>query len=84
MNKEFILFNLREAQEELDRTIKELDVDPEYGEPELSVAMMHLYHHVNTAWNARNSTPEASDECSDEDFNRWGRHPSDIQLMKVE
>ena len=56
MNKNVILFNLVEAKKVLDRTIKELETDFEYGEPELSVAMMHLSHHVNTAWNARDST----------------------------
>jgi hypothetical protein len=46
--------------------------------------MSHLYHHVNTAWNARNSTNEESMECSDEDFNRWGRYPSDLEVMSVD
>jgi hypothetical protein len=84
MNKSAILFNLVEAKEELDRTIEELETDSEYGEPELSVAMMHLFHHVNTAWNARHSTPEEWKICSDEDFNRWGRYPTDLEEMAVE
>ena len=84
MNKEVILFNLTEAQEELDRTVKELNEDSEYGEPEFSVAMMHFYHHINTAWNARDSTPEEWKRCSDEDFNRWGRYPTDLELMQLE
>ena len=84
MNKNAILFNLVEAKEEIDRTIKELETDPEYGAAELSVAMMHLFHHVNTAWNARDSTPEEWKNCSDEDFNRWGRYPTDLEEMAVE
>jgi len=81
MNKEFLLFNLREAQEEITKTINDLEADADYDEPELSVAMMHLYHHVNTALNARHSTPAESKACSDADFNRWGSYPTDLELM---
>jgi hypothetical protein len=56
VNTNFVLFNLREALEEIDQTVKDLEADPEYSKPKFSVVMMHLYHHVNTAWNARNST----------------------------
>ena len=84
MNTKFLLFNLREAQEELEKTIKELESNADYGEPEFSVAMWHLYHHVNTAWNARNSTSEQSANCSDEDFNRWGLYPTDLEEMRVD
>jgi hypothetical protein len=84
MNKSFVLFNLREAQEELEHTIGELEKNRGYGEPEFSLAMWHLYHHVNTAWNARNSTKKRSDKCSDEDFNKWGRYPDDLEVMQVE
>lgn len=84
LNTNFLLFNLCEAQEELEKTINELETEPEYDEPELSVAMMHLYHHVNTAWNARNSTPDESKDCSDEDFDRWGSYPQDLELMLLE
>ena len=83
MNTDFLLFNLREAQEEIEKTIRDLETDSDYGEPEFSVAMMHLYHHVNTAWNARESTSEQSKACSDEDFNRWGRYPTDLIEMLV-
>jgi hypothetical protein len=84
MNKNAILFNLVEAREELDSTINELESDLGYGEPELMVAMMHLFHHVNTAWNARNSTAEEWQNCSDEDFNRWGRYPTDLVEIAIE
>jgi hypothetical protein len=83
MNTDFLLFNLLEAQKEIEKTIRDLETDSDYGEPEFSVAMMHLYHHVNTAWNARDSTPEQSKACSDEDFNRWGRYPTDLIEMLV-
>jgi len=83
MNKDFLLFNLREAVEEITKTINDLEADGDYDEPQFSVAMKHLYHHVNTAWNARHYTPVQSRDCSDADFNRWGTYPTDLELMLV-
>lgn len=80
MNKEYVLFNLREAVEELQRTITEIETEPDYGEPEFQVAMEHAYHHVNHAWNARNASAEESSECSDANFAKWRAFPRDIDL----
>jgi hypothetical protein len=46
------LQHLREAHEELGRTIAEIGETPDHGSGELQVLMSHLYHHLNTAWNA--------------------------------
>jgi hypothetical protein len=80
MNKDYVLYNLIEAKEELDRTIQELQLELEYGDPEFSVAMQHLYHHLNTAWNARNATVERTNECSDSDYKAWRKFPTDIDM----
>ncbi len=53
MNKEWIIFHLKEALEEIERTIKDIETDPDYDFGEYSVAMTHLFHHINTAWNSR-------------------------------
>jgi hypothetical protein len=45
MNREHTLWHLQEATEELQRTIREIENEPEYGYGEFSVAMQHLYHH---------------------------------------
>ena len=84
MNKDFVLFHLNEAHDALDQTIKDLESDPEYGEGGFLVDMAHLYHHVNSAWNARDSTPEQSRICSREDFNKWSRYPDDLEVMQQE
>ncbi len=80
MNKDYVLFNLREAEEELVSMIRSLATEPDYAEAEFSVAMMHLYHHMNTAWNARDASEKQAEECSEEDFNAWGRFPSDLAV----
>ena len=81
MNKEYVLFNLREAKEELDKTINEIETDSEYGYGDFIIAMRHLYHHINTAWNAQNETIEATRKCSQKDFDRWRKFPEDIQEL---
>jgi hypothetical protein len=80
MNKDYVLFHLREAAEELDTSIHEMETDPEYEFGNFLVAMTHLYHHVNTAWNARDASQEQTDSCSDDDFRRWRQFPEDIDL----
>jgi hypothetical protein len=40
----------------------------------------HLYHHPNTAWNAREESSERVTACSEEDFDRWRRFPQDLGL----
>ena len=80
LNKEWVLSNLRDAKEELDRTITEIETDPGYEFGELSVAMAHIYHHVNSAWNSREASEQEVTECSEESFSRWRQMPDDIRL----
>ena len=83
MTREYVLWNLREAAEELSRTIQEMDKDPDYDSCELVVAMSHLYHHLNTAWNARLATAEEVEACSADNFRRWRQFPLDDFDMTV-
>jgi hypothetical protein len=83
MNRDYVLFNLREAKEELERTIHEMQDNPEYDYGEFVVAMSHLYHHLNTAWNAQNSTTSQAEGCSQEDFDRWRQFPDPVDLLLV-
>ena len=50
MNRDYVLFHLREAQCEIERTITEIESGPSYDYGEFVVAITHLYHHINTAW----------------------------------
>lgn len=80
MNKGWILFHLREAQEELTRTIAELDATENVDEIEFEIAIAHMYNHLNTAWNARAETDEKIAAQSDNDFYRWRAFPTDIPM----
>ena len=81
MNRDAIAFHLGEAKEELNRTIADIQGDPEYDSAEFKVAMSHLYHHLNTAWNGRDATPERHRDCSQEDFGTWRKFPDESELF---
>lgn len=80
MNRDAVLFHLGEAKEELGSTIAEIESNPEYGFEELQVAISHLYHHINTAWNGRDVSLEAFQRCSQEDFDKWRKFPDYAEL----
>ncbi len=81
MNLGYIQYNLKQAREELDAMINGIKKNADYEEGEYVVAMTHLYHHINTAWNARDVSKERSDNCSEEDFKTWRRFPKEDELF---
>jgi hypothetical protein len=80
LNREWVVFNLQQAQEEIGRTIREIESHPDYDSGEYLVAMSHAYHHMNTAWNSREAPAAKVERCSEEDFYQWRRFPGDIDL----
>jgi hypothetical protein len=78
MNRDWTLYNLSEAREELERALTEIRETPDYGVGELLVTMSHVYHHLNTAWNSRNSSESEIRHPSPENFKRWSAFPVDI------
>jgi hypothetical protein len=82
MNKDYVRYNLSEAQKALGDLIADMKSDPEYDYGNYVVDVAHVYHHLNTASNARDATKGAVDECSKKDFYRWRQFPAteDIYL----
>ena len=80
MNRGWVIEHLRDAHEELSRTIAEMEADSSYDVGEFIVAIQHIYHHLNTAWNSRDETAEGVAAISDEKFYEWRRFPRDIYL----
>lgn len=80
MNRDWVLLNLREAEHELRETISQIESTAGYDTGEFSVAVQHVYHHLNTAWNARNASQVAVQQCAEEDFYRWRQFPVDVYL----
>jgi hypothetical protein len=80
MNRNYVLWNLQEATHDLARMVDEMKADADYLESDLLIAMHHVYHHLNTAWNARNASDERAKECNGWDFNQWRQFPRDIPM----
>lgn len=82
MNRDWVLYNLTEALEELTRTVQEIRDTPDYGYGEFWPAMQHLYHHLNTAWNARDAAADEVSHISSENFRRWSKFPIDLPMFE--
>ena len=80
MTRHYVLWHLQEAAEAIASTIEEMTADAEYSDAELQVQITHIYHHVNTAWNARHAGDDRVAACSQEDFEAWRKFPSDIEM----
>lgn len=52
MNKQYIIYNLQDAQEEIEIILSKIR-DENYTHEQLYRSFQHLIHHVNIAWNAR-------------------------------
>lgn len=83
MNRDWVVIHLTEARDELNKTLEEIRDTPDYDYGEFGVAMQHLYHHANTAWNSRDATPAEVEQATDEVFNRWSQLPTDLPMMNV-
>jgi hypothetical protein len=79
VNTNWIRFHLLEAKKELTQTISDI-TDSAYTDYEFEIAMAHLYHHLNTAWNSRNVELRDTAAASDDDFYAWRTFPSDISM----
>ncbi len=72
---ENITYNLEDALEELQRLYGSISPNDQPDEIEFRIAMQHIYHHLNFAWNTRH-IPIA--EMTKEQFDEWGKFPTDL------
>jgi hypothetical protein len=78
LNTEWVLFNLKEAKEELERAIREIEGDPDYSSAEFGIVLTEVYEHVNMAWNSREVSDAEARECTTANYCRWRRMPTDV------
>jgi hypothetical protein len=81
VNRELVLHHLAEAHQALTRMLQDAREDPEWGIGELVAEMPHLYHHINTAWNGRESS-NAAGQASDTEFRQWSAFPVDLPMFQ--
>jgi hypothetical protein len=53
VQKDYALLNLKEAKSAIEDLISEMESDAEYDIGNYLADIMHLYWHVNSAWNGR-------------------------------
>ena len=84
MNKQYIQFNLEEAQMEIEQVLDDLRQDATFDEYEYNASMSNIYHYLNTAWNARNASNSEVSELSDDNFYLWREFPTLDELFLEE
>ena len=80
LNFEIIGGNLSEAIEELEN-IRDRASKGELNEADFQIRLLHAYHHLNFAWNIRNVPTSQYAKLTDEQFERWGKYPSEIETL---
>ena len=83
LNKASLVFHLEEALEELTFTIDNIKKDADYSNADFRIAIEHLYHHINFAWNTRHVPAKEIDKLNRRKFYKWRRFPQDIDLADV-
>lgn len=53
LNWTIILYDIREAREQLEQTEKRVNDGENVSEIEFEIMLQHAYHHLNFAWNVR-------------------------------
>lgn len=76
---EIILSNLAEAREQIEQIEELAKSKKKPSEIEFQIKMLHTYHHLNFAWNIRHASTKSYAQLSDDDFNKWGKYPIDIE-----
>lgn len=80
LNKDYIRFHLQEASEAALQIMADIESEQDYDIGSYIVDMTHLFHHANTAWNARFATSEQVAVCSEKDYEHWRQYPLDLPI----
>lgn len=83
MDRNHVLFHLREASEELLRTIAQIESESAFSRSEFAFPMLNVYHHLNTVWNTRSLEPRQIEVATDRDVNAWGMFPVDLPILEA-
>lgn len=78
LNGKIIGSNISEARDELNQLLMKID-EGGLHEAELQVSLLHAYHHLNFAWNVRRIPTSRYASLTQQEFETWGRYPSDIE-----
>ncbi len=79
---ENIAYNLQDALDELQKLDNLISSGNLPDESEFQVAMEHIYHHLNFAWNARHNSIENDNNLTKDQFRQWAKFPEDLNLYE--
>ena len=77
LNTKLIAGNIAEANEQLASLLHTI-LTGKLNEAELRVGLRHAYHHLNVAWNIKRVRTSEYANLTQEQFEEWGKYPSDI------
>jgi hypothetical protein len=80
MNKQVIDFHLREALDEMQKILQDMN-SSEFSFEAFQVQMSHAYQHLNSAWNSRDCSMEEFARCDQAQFDSWRKMPSGEELL---
>ena len=75
-----LIIQMQDAQESLSDLIQNMSETGKIDEVEFQIEIIHIYHHLNTAWNSRNRDREPTDG----DFETEEKFPKDIDLSNFQ
>ncbi len=79
MNRKFITYNFQEIQEEVELVLRQMASGASHETFYRSV--QHIYHHLNIAWNARDTGTDVVFDLDDPRMDTWKEFPTDIKLI---
>ena len=79
LNWEVILYNIKDAREQLQEieSLVNEGISPSKGE--LKVKIEQTFHHLIFAWNTRHVSTKRYAGLSDKDFNEWSKFPKEMK-----
>ncbi len=80
LNRMIVAGNLSEAENELAKLCNLVDKG-ELSAAQLQVGLLHTYHQINFAWNARFASDDDYRHLTQERFRRCGRYPRTIENL---
>ena len=70
-----LMYQLGDLIEHLQNLESQMAKDDSIDEIDYKIQLSHIYRHLNTVWNSRNRTHEATEE----DFDKESKFPVDIE-----
>jgi hypothetical protein len=78
INWKTVIGDIAEAREELQNIEKMIDSGHSPTLEDFQTRLEHVYHHLNVAWNARYISTKHYSEMTQEAYDLWSQHPTDI------